>query len=340
MMKIIDKENWQPSDNIILEESAFQSVTSQNNILVIAGPGAGKTELLAQKATYLLQTNLCKNPRKILAISFKTDAAQNLKERVEKRCGQDAKSRFSSMTYDAFFKRILDHFLYALPEELRPKTDYLIDDLDIIDKAFIKQGCLLDGTINSKFYKYYDKTLKETSLPLISSEFGSRIWPLLLKGFDNNKATLTFKMINKLADYIILTNEQIKLAIQTTYSHVFLDEFQDTTDLQYKFIKDCFLGSNSIITAVGDNKQRIMLWAGAMKNVFEIYNDEFKSEQKILLMNHRSAPKLVELQRNMYESLQEDNLDIKYSEKWNSSDGEINLFISDNEELEVWTSSK
>lgn len=335
MMKIIDKRNWQPSDNILLEESAFQAVTSQNNILVIAGPGAGKTELLAQKATYLLQTNLCKNPRKILAISFKTDAAQNLKERVEKRCGQDAKLRFSSMTYDAFFKRILDHFLYALPEELRPKADYLINDLNIIDQAFIRQGSILNGTISSKFNTYYDKTLEETSLPLNLDEFGSRIWSLLLKGFDNHKATLTFKMINKLADYIILTNEQIKLAIQTTYSHVFLDEFQDTTDLQYKFIKDCFLGSNSIITAVGDNKQRIMLWAGAMKNVFEIYNDEFKSNQKVLLMNHRSAPKLVELQRRMYESLQEENLDIKCSEKWNSSDGEINLFISDDEELEA-----
>ena len=335
MMKIIDKRNWQPSDNILLEESAFQAVTSQNNILVIAGPGAGKTELLAQKATYLIQTNLCKNPRKILAISFKTDAAQNLKERVEKRCGQDAKLRFSSMTYDAFFKRILDHFLYALPEELRPKADYLINDLNIIDQAFIRQGAILNGTISSKFNTYYDKTLEETSLPLNLDEFGSRIWSLLLKGFDNHKATLTFNMINKLADYIILTNEQIKLAIQTTYSHVFLDEFQDTTDLQYKFIKDCFLGSNSIITAVGDNKQRIMLWAGAMKNVFEIYNDEFKSDQKVLLMNHRSAPKLVELQRRMYESLQEENLDIKCSEKWNSSDGEINLFISDDEELEA-----
>lgn len=335
MMKIIDKRNWQPSDNILLEESAFQAVTSQNNILVIAGLGAGKTELLAQKATYLLQTNLCKNPRKILAISFKTDAAQNLKERVEKRCGQDAKLRFSSMTYDAFFKRILDHFLYALPEELRPKADYLINDLNIIDQAFIRQGSILNGTISSKFNTYYDKTLEETSLPLNLDEFRSRIWSLLLKGFDNHKATLTFKMINKLADYIILTNEQIKLAIQTTYSHVFLDEFQDTTDLQYKFIKDCFLGSNSIITAVGDNKQRIMLWAGAMKNVFEIYNDEFQSDQKVLLMNHRSAPKLVELQRRMYESLQEENLDIKCSEKWNSSDGEINLFISDDEELEA-----
>ena len=335
MMKIIDKRNWHPSDNILLEESAFQAVTSQNNILVIAGPGAGKTELLAQKATYLLQTNLCKNPRKILAISFKTDAAQNLKERVEKRCGQDAKLRFSSMTYDAFFKRILDHFLYALPEELRPKADYLINDLNIIDQAFIRQGSILNGTISSKFNTYYDKTLEETSLPLNLDEFRSRIWSLLLKGFDNHKATLTFKMINKLADYIILTNEQIKLAIQTTYSHVFLDEFQDTTDLQYKFIKDCFLGSNSIITAVGDNKQRIMLWAGAMKNVFEIYNDEFQSDQKVLLMNHRSAPKLVELQKRMYESLQEENLDIKCSEKWNSSDGEINLFISDDEELEA-----
>lgn len=334
-MKRIDKEIWEPSDGIILEKSAKQSITSQNNILVIAGPGAGKTELLAQKATYLLQTNLCKDPQKILAISFKTDAAQNLKERVERRCGQDAKSRFSSMTYDAFFKRILDHFLYALPEELRPNTDYLINDLKIIDQAFIHQDVFLDGTVNSKFNKHYDKTLKETILPLNTNDFGSKIWTLLLKGFDNHKATLTFKMINKLADYIILTNEQIKLAIQKTYSHVFLDEFQDTTDLQYKLIKDCFLGSNSIITAVGDNKQRIMLWAGAMKNVFKIYNEEFKSDQKVLLMNHRSAPKLVELQRKMYESLQEENLDIKYSEKWNSSDGEINLFISDNEGLEA-----
>ena len=334
-MKIINKEIWQPSDGIILEESAKQSVISQNNILVIAGPGAGKTELLAQKATYLLQTNLCKDPKKILAISFKTDSAQNLKERVEKRCGQDAKSRFSSMTYDAFFKRILDHFLYALPNELRPNSNYLVEDFDVIDKAFIGQGVLHNGTAKSKFYRYYDKLLKDTTIPLNPDEFGSKIWPLLLKGFDNHKATLTFKMINKLADYIILTNEQIKLAIQKTYSHVFLDEFQDTTDLQYKFIKDCFLESNSIITAVGDNKQRIMVWAGAMKNVFEIYSDEFKAATKVLLMNHRSAPKLVEFQRKMYESLQEVDLDIKCSNKWNPSDGEINLFISDNEMLEA-----
>ena len=83
-MKIVIPDKWLPCDGITLEEAADTAVRcSDNHVLVIAGPGAGKTELLAQKAAFLLQTNQCKEPQKILAISFKTDAAQNLKERVE-----------------------------------------------------------------------------------------------------------------------------------------------------------------------------------------------------------------------------------------------------------------
>ena len=110
------------------------------NTLVVAGPGAGKTELLAQKASYLFQTNLCSNPRKILAISFKTDAAANLKERVIKRCGKEIESRFVSVTYDAFSKSILDHFRFALPEEYRPVSDYAVNDDTVIDAAFRRAG--------------------------------------------------------------------------------------------------------------------------------------------------------------------------------------------------------
>lgn len=81
-MKKIRVEEWIPSDNIILEDNANFAVKCKDNILVVAGPGAGKTELLAQKAGYLFQTDMCQNPQKILAISFKTDAAENLKQRV------------------------------------------------------------------------------------------------------------------------------------------------------------------------------------------------------------------------------------------------------------------
>ena len=73
---------WCPIGVSSLECAALNAVRATTNTLVVAGPGAGKTELLAQRACYLLQTGMCSSPRQILAISFKRDAARNLAERV------------------------------------------------------------------------------------------------------------------------------------------------------------------------------------------------------------------------------------------------------------------
>ena len=67
-MNRVLQEKWMPSDNIVLEANAEHAIRNDSNVLVIAGPGAGNTELLAQKAGYLFQTNKCKDPQKILAI--------------------------------------------------------------------------------------------------------------------------------------------------------------------------------------------------------------------------------------------------------------------------------
>lgn len=287
-MKIVHPDKWLPCDGISLEEAADTAVRcSDRHVLVVAGPGAGKTELLAQKAAFLFQTNQCREPQKILAISFKTDAAQNLKERVEKRCGTDIKGRFVSMTYDAFAKNILDHFLYALPDELRPATDYLVNDPDIIDAAFHCAGFKNpNGFTQSRLKTEYDDILSRISLPLTGDGLGHKVWPLLLKGFNGNKATLTFKMIMMLAMYIIETNPYIKQALQMTYSFVFLDEFQDTTAIQYAFVKECFWNSGTKVTSVGDNKQRIMVWAGAVKTIFNDFYRELNPKCIRLIMNH------------------------------------------------------
>ena len=133
-MKKVRVEEWIPSDNIVLEDNANFAVKCKKNILVVAGPGAGKTELLAQKAGYLFQTDICQNPQKILAISFKTDAAENLKQRVCKRHGNEIKCRFSSMTYDAFSKRLLDRFRLALPIDWQPDKDYEVMESQTIQK--------------------------------------------------------------------------------------------------------------------------------------------------------------------------------------------------------------
>ena len=336
-MRIVHPDKWLPCDGISLEEAADTAVRcSDRHVLVIAGPGAGKTELLAQKAAFLFQTNQCKEPQKILAISFKTDAAQNLKERVEKRCGEDVKGRFVSMTYDAFAKSILDHFLYALPDELRPVSNYLVNDSDTIDAAFRSLGyrnpC---GFTPSRLKAEYDVILSQVLFPLTGSEIGHRVWSLLLKGFNGHNATLTFKMIMTLAMYIIKTNPYIKQSLQMTYSFVFLDEFQDTTAIQYAFIKECFWGCSTKITAVGDNKQRIMVWAGAVKTIFKDIYNELNPVGVRLVMNHRSAPRLVALQKAMYESLKEKTTDVCVSDSWDEDDGRITLVIADSEQLEA-----
>ena len=69
-MKFIQSEHWQPQGIDDLEPNAWQALRRRESISVIAGPGAGKTEFLAQKAAYLLETGLCPPNKKILAISF------------------------------------------------------------------------------------------------------------------------------------------------------------------------------------------------------------------------------------------------------------------------------
>lgn len=326
---------WIPSDSIILEPKANYAVKIQSNVLVVAGPGAGKTELLAQKSGYLFQTNNCKNPQKILAISFKKDAAENLKQRVMDRYGYDYSMRFVSMTYDAFAKTLLVQFLYALPEDLRPNQNFIVNDRDTIGDAFINEGDILHLSLShSKLQKYYDDIIESTVLPL-QEGMGAHVWKKLLKGFNGNPSSLTFKMISKLSEFIVRTNPCICKALQCTYSHVFLDEFQDTTNLQYVLVKTCFKDSSTFMTAVGDSKQRIMVWAGALKTVFEDFLSDFSAEKIQLSMNYRSAPRLVKLQQQMYASLQEEDIIIGTSEKWKKSDGEIKLYMASTEDDEA-----
>lgn len=326
---LVDKGKWCPADGFRLESEAMDTVLNDKNTLVVAGPGAGKTELLAQRACFLLETNTCRYPKKILAISFKKDAADNLRERVEVRCGKELALRFESKTYDAFAKEIVDRFKNSLDETYRPLNDYKIAGTKDVKKAFEIAGLNFSGN-QTEFSRVYGNKLSTNTLPLLPDYIDKIFidaWNVLLKGSRHNnfESTLTFEMISRLAEYLIRTNRYIKKAIEMTYSHVFLDEFQDTTSIQYELVKTCFVQTGTIITAVGDTKQRIMLWAGARKSIFEDFQNDFSSQKRTLIMNHRSAPRLVEIQKAMYNRLNEDTIDLKTNEKWDQTDGEAYL---------------
>lgn len=314
---IQSSKEWKPQ-KIKLEAVANEVVLSKGNVLVAAGPGAGKTELLAQRACYLLQTNTCVYPKKILAVSFKKDSASNLEKRVIERCGKEFSTRFESMTFDSFSKELLDRFILALPTKYRPDPNYIMDK----DNNLLKLAYNIAGYSNVKI---------NTKEP--RPQIPKRVWEIMLYGEEKNnfKPALTFSMISILAKFLLQQNSMLVKALQETYSHVFLDEFQDTTALQYELVKTCFKDSSVIITAVGDQKQRIMLWAGALQNVFDLFINDFYAIEKTMIMNHRSAPKLIALQKVIYKELDMSPIDIIANDKWKSDDGKAEIHFFENQ---------
>jgi len=146
---------------------------------------------------------------------------------------------------------------------------------------------------------------------------------------------ISFKMIMRLAELIINSNPKIKQYLKETYQYVFLDEFQDTTGIQYDFFKSCFLGSNSLYTAVGDDKQRIMLWAGAQNTIFEDFILDTGATRVPLTMNFRFAPRLVALLNHLTEHLLGKTDFAIPSPKWQADQGECSVWVFENPDIEM-----
>lgn len=238
-------EQWQPSEGIKPTDELMAIITCDKSVSVLAGAGAGKTEVLAQKANYLLQTGKCIWPKRILCLSYKKEAQENIRDRVVSRCGKKSE-RFDSFTFDAFCKSILDRFKDILPEEKRPDNGY-----DIVSKP---KDC-------------------------------------------NGKDKLSFDLIRKLSLDILSERDDIANLFSFSYSHVFIDEFQDTRADQYNIIRLLFKDKSTQLLAVGDINQSIMLWANASPTVFQDYGKDFHSENKLLMQNFRANEEIQDVLR-------------------------------------------
>ena len=308
--------HWQPIGVTELEPNATTVVTSTEHRSVLAGPGAGKTELLAQRAAFLLQTGACPAPQRILAISFKRDAARNLARRVRQRCHRDHASRFDSMTFDAFAKGLVDRFGQALPEQWRPTPDYgILFPKKAFWADFLRRAAI---ATDNPFERFEVQTLSVDRFerqhvlgePLPAAGWnpesagrwaGARFWNTQLRS--DERSYLSFAMISRLAEMLVRVNASVRNALALTYSHVFLDEFQDTTQAQSDLVRTIFLGTRTVITAVGDNKQQIMRFAHAMDDPFGTFEATFGARRIPLLSNYRSSPQLVHIQHVLAQAL-------------------------------------
>lgn len=243
---MIKTENWRPADGLKLEPNALIAAReTQRSLALTAGPGAGKTEMLAQREDFLLRTGGCRYPQRILAISFKVDASRNLKDRVRRRCGYELAVRLDSHTFHGFAKRLIDRF--------RP----VLIGQDALQSGYTIGTARIQGT------------------------------------------QIRFEDLVPLAVQILEDSAVVRNVVRQTYTHVFLDEFQDCTNEQYQLVRAAFHGTNILLTAVGDTKQRIMGWAGALEGIFETFAQDFNARPLNLYQNFRSQPRLRRMQNAM-----------------------------------------
>lgn len=277
---MISIDLWKPADGLILEPNALKAAREQHRCLALtAGPGAGKTEMLAQRADFLLRTGVCRYPLRILAISFKVDASHNLKERVRKRCGFELSGRFDSYTFHAFAKRIIDRFRVALTGNNSLDADYKIGSSKILRKQ------------------------------------------------------IEFNDLIPLAIQILQSCQVARNAIRKTYSDVFLDEFQDCTDKQYELIKLAFQGTAARLTAVGDTKQKIMGWAGALEGIFTTFASDFNATPLNMYRNFRSKPRLLRMQNEIIRVL--DAASVMPADQIQGDEGDIYAWTFSNSQQEA-----
>ena len=303
-----------------LEKAAFSAIrTTDRNILIHSGPGSGKTEILAQKAAYLIENGFVQNGKKILALSFKRNSARDLRNRVNQRLAPEKAKYFESCTFDSFAKILIDRFGELLPEIWQINPDYYIDENllapDVLRKEIhvAANGLYSLEEIESiPLYGFNRNYLTSVPLPheinfsgTLSQDAGLLMWQYWL---NKKPSTLIFPMLNALAELLLRTNPQLNSFLQKSYAHIFLDEFQDTTTDQYRLLKTAFAKSNIPLTAAGDENQNIMLWADAMPDGIEKFINDFYAKEINLQWNWRSAPQLVELQNNVAKKLLCDTL--------------------------------
>lgn len=295
-MSLVRPDDWRPQGVADLEPRAWEALRqTTQSILVTAGAGAGKTEFLAQKATYVLQTGLCTAPKRILAISFKRDAARNLVERVAKRCPPEQARRFNSYTFDAFAKSLVDRFRAAIPEPYCPPAGYRI----VMPRRQDYRDFLDTHNFRGVNVQQFEHAIASARLPVANAgserqRAVAEYWRAQYNDYDH--VPLSFPMLNRLVELLIRENASILKALHLTYPVVFLDEFQDTTFAQFQLLSTAFNGSEAIFTAVGDDKQRIMVWAGAMPDAFAQFEQQFGAQRISLISNWRSHEDLVRIQ--------------------------------------------
>jgi DNA helicase-2/ATP-dependent DNA helicase PcrA len=267
-------------------------------VLVMAGPGSGKTRVLTQRIAYLIEA-MGTNPYHILAVTFTNKAAREMETRVAQIVG-DATHGLTLGTFHAVCARLLRREAEALPFEANfvifDSDDQLslvkqaIQELNLDEKRHRAQG------VHASISNAKNDLLLPDTLPINNyrDEVVRRVYQRYQELLLANNA-LDFDDLLLWTAYLLQENPAVREKYARRYEHVLVDEFQDTNLAQYVLLKHLASFHNNLFV-VGDIDQSIYRWRGAdYRNVLR-FEADFPDSQVILLeQNYRSTQVILDV---------------------------------------------
>lgn len=267
-------------------------------VLVLAGPGSGKTRVLTNRIAYLIEA-VGVRPYHILAVTFTNKAAREMEERVVQLL--DSKEQGLTLgTFHAVCARILRREAESLPIEANFVIYDADDQLDLVKRALADLNIDEKRNRPSRVHAAISNAKNELLLPddfpvrTYSDEVVVRVYRRYQELLLTNNA-VDFDDLLLWTAYILEKFPPITQKYSRRYEHILVDEFQDTNLAQYVLLK--YLASfHHNLFVVGDTDQSIYRWRGAdYRNVLRFEKDYPESQVILLEQNYRSTQAILDV---------------------------------------------
>jgi DNA helicase II / ATP-dependent DNA helicase PcrA len=248
-------------------------------VLVVAGPGAGKTRTLVARIAHAVRAR-GEDPEGWLALTFSRRAAEELRERIETELGPAAR-RVTATTFHALGHALLHELRgeLGLSRSLRIASE--IERIELARELFAESATAARRRLEEL------SRLRRTGGPLSDdvARYRSALW---------ERDWLDFDALIELPVELLEREPRLRDALRARYRRVCVDEFQDVDPLQYRLLR-ALVPADGHLCAVGDPDQAIYGFRGADVEFFLHFERDFPGARRLELRhNYRSSPTIVQ----------------------------------------------
>ena len=276
-----------------LNDAQREAVTANGHVLVLAGAGSGKTRVLVHRITWTLATDQA-SPFRILAVTFTNKAAGEMRARIEAMIERPIGSMWVGTFHGLAHRLLRTHWSDSgLPEgfQILDSDDQLrcirrvLKDLDLDESRWAPRQA--QGYINAR----KDEGLRGEHIVAHGDFWVEQMLRIYIAYEEacERSGVVDFAELLLRAHELLRDRADILSLYQERFSHIHVDEFQDTNAIQYAWLK-LLAGDSSRMFVVGDDDQSIYGWRGArIENIHQFTKDFPEVATLRLEQNYRST---------------------------------------------------